>query len=221
MTQLGQVLDPVSGNVTKPRSFTVGSKEASHLSLLALGLNGITDEGYDPLDLFHWPVPLTPEEKVKINTGDQRLDNVLVILYRKMKSLEDFNAKQPGYGGFIPWIGITDTGLDNKDKTNAKTVSLDDGQMAWGIYPVAHVLQKPQYKDHHELGLRYRKYFDLMADNAATVFLNKTGNYFAMASIVGQSNLPVKDNTYKSDGPDASRAPLDGEPFAIFAYLFA
>ncbi|GAM25781.1 hypothetical protein SAMD00019534_089560, partial [Acytostelium subglobosum LB1] len=221
MTIDGSSLDPVTGNFTRPRWYTVGSKESIQLAMLALALNGVTSEGYDPLDYFHYPIDLTPEERTYINTGDSRLDNVLGTLYRKIATLEKFNKELPGYGGYIPWIGVVDSGLRQEVKADASVPSLDEGQMAWGLYAVAHVLGKKQYKDHTQLGLRYRKYFDLMADNAFTIFFNRTKNYFAMSAFVGQNDKPVAENHYRSDSDYPSVGPWDGECMGIFGDLFA
>ncbi|GAM25328.1 hypothetical protein SAMD00019534_085030 [Acytostelium subglobosum LB1] len=167
--------------------------------MLALELNGPTAKGYDPLDYFHYPINLTSNERKLIHTGDSRLDNALVTAYRKMDTLERFKAQQPGYGGHVPWNGVNDNGLDNDTQTDTSVPSLDNGEMVWGIYAVAHVL-KQKYPDHAQLATRYRNYFDLLANNAITVFLNRTSFYFAMSAVVGANNVSVAKNTYRSDG---------------------
>ncbi|GAM25332.1 hypothetical protein SAMD00019534_085070 [Acytostelium subglobosum LB1] len=219
MTIDGCKLDPVTGNTTSPRRYTAASKESLHLSMLALALNGPTAEGYDPLDYFHYPINLTATERKLIHTGDNRVDNVLVTAYRKMDTLERFNAQQPGYGGYVPWSGVNDNGLDNDTQTDTSVPSLDNGEMVWGIYAVAHVL-KQKYPDHAQLATRYRNYFDLLANNAITVFLNRTSFYFAMSAVVGANNVSVAKNTYRSDGIYSSSGPFEGELFAVFADIF-
>ncbi|GAM25323.1 hypothetical protein SAMD00019534_084980, partial [Acytostelium subglobosum LB1] len=220
MTHDGTALDKITGNSTNPRRYTFGSKEAFQLALLAIALNGSTPHGYDPLDYFHIPIELTAAEKAIINTGDPRLDTVLVTLYRKMDTLEKFNKALPGYGGYIPFLGVRDNGLETTVKTDTDVGSLDDGLMVWGVYAVSHELGKTRYKDHVQLSLRYRKWFDMMADNAVTMFWNRTALHFAMSARMKQNDIPVASNTYWSNSPYASQGPLDGEPMGIFGDMF-
>ncbi|EFA85168.1 hypothetical protein PPL_02168 [Heterostelium album PN500] len=216
----GNRINYTTGNITsQPRKYTAASKESLHLSVLAIGLNGLTAEGYDPLDFFHIPIEMTTQEKSKINTGDPRLDNVLVMLYRKMDTLEKFNTQYPGYGGFVSWCGVSDTGISGPSTTGDTVPSLDNGEMIWGIYAVQYLL-RTKYPDHVNLGNRYRTYFNLLAANVNQVFLNTTVAAYSGSSVISNVSDVPKNIQYKSDSEYFLGDPYEGELFQLFGYLF-
>ena len=84
------------------------SKESIHLGLLARAL-AQGPEDPDVREFFH--VPLPKHVSSRWNTGDSRLDVVLTMLERKISSYEKWNSTYPGFGGFIPWVYVNDSGM--------------------------------------------------------------------------------------------------------------
>merc|ERR1719504_577972 len=136
----GRVPDPV----TAPRVYTAASKEALHLSLLALSIPDIRprEEGI--------PYPYTEAE-------------TLALLELKATAYEEFGARNPVFGGWLPWLcvrgvhngkcaaldnpngsAVADPAYRHSDDTHGTQVSsnytlpgLDNGEYAWAIYTVA------------------------------------------------------------------------------------
>ena len=100
MTYDGIGLDYDTGDVQHGtlRTFSAPSKEALHLSLLALALQP--------------PEDVSPEQAASLPllySTDEALD----ILEKKAASLEDFDQRFPGFGGYLPWFcsrGMNDEG---------------------------------------------------------------------------------------------------------------
>jgi len=144
MTYDGFGLDYNTGDVQHGtlRTFSAPSKEALHLSLLALALQPIEDV---PTEIAT-ALPL-------LYSTDEALD----ILEKKVSSMEDFDARFPGFGGYIPWFcsrGINDAGVckSTTDPGTSRMMplpgwerslpGLDNGQLAFGVASVVHVLER-------------------------------------------------------------------------------
>eukprot|EP00439_Symbiodinium_sp_Y106_P075708 s1308_g15.t1 len=84
-------------------------------------------------------------------------DEALDILEKKVSSMEDFDARFPGFGGYIPWFcsrGINDAGIckSTTDPGTSRMMplpgwerslpGLDNGQLAFGVASVVHVLER-------------------------------------------------------------------------------
>jgi hypothetical protein len=69
------------------------------------------------------------------------LDTVLQVLEKKIASYEQWNQEFPGFGGFIPWVYVNDTGMvPIPPAWSNKVPGLDNGEMIWGIYAVIQAL---------------------------------------------------------------------------------
>ena len=84
--------------------FTASSKESIHLGLMALVLDGaeFVDEIYEPLDVFG-------------------------LVELKTRALEDFYKRYPGFAGFLPWVTVTDKGVDPTHDFKSRVPALDNG----------------------------------------------------------------------------------------------
>ncbi|CAE7680006.1 RPS3A [Symbiodinium sp. CCMP2592] len=115
---------------------------ALHLSLLALALQSLEDV---PTEIAT-ALPL-------LYSTDEALD----ILEKKVSSMEDFDARFPGFGGYMPWFcsrGINDAGVckSTTDPGTSRMMplpgwerslpGLDNGQLAFGVAAVVHVLER-------------------------------------------------------------------------------
>mmetsp|Transcript_75629 Transcript_75629/g.180717 ORF Transcript_75629/g.180717 Transcript_75629/m.180717 type:complete len:644 (+) Transcript_75629:63-1994(+) len=144
MTYDGVGLDYNTGDVQHEtlRTFSAPSKEALHLSLLALALQPIED---------------VPAEQAAALPLLYSTDEALDILEKKVSSMEDFDARFPGFGGYMPWFcsrGINDAGVckSTTDPGTSRMMplpgwerslpGLDNGQLAFGTAAVVHVLER-------------------------------------------------------------------------------
>jgi hypothetical protein len=97
----------------------------------------------------------------------------------KLAAYVDFNRRNPGYGGFLPWF-LTVTIDSGRTTVNAH----DNAQFCWTIVAVAQVLQEKGYS---ELASGYKQYIDLLAVNEMQIFLHDYGN--GIASILIEANI--------------------------------
>eukprot|EP00439_Symbiodinium_sp_Y106_P037147 s1224_g4.t1 len=217
MTFDGISLDPATGELNRgpppagPFGFSAASKddfpseagfqsgglvwefqktgEALHLSLLALALNPSL-VGKDLASLVY------DEEEA------------MEILEKKVKSMEDFDKTEPGYGGFLPWFcarGAIERGrvrqcrsLQDEASTLAptndffnKVPGLDNGQLAWGTYAVARTLRQRATEDpkFNALAKRWEARLERMRTTAVPLFYagRGTGAVRAVSKIANTS----------------------------------
>ena len=92
------MLDYVTGELLPGglHNFSAPSKESAHLGMLALALFG------NPY--------ATAFIRAQSNTSSV-VDAVVSIMERKMDTYEQFNATYPGFGGFMPWVFVNDSGI--------------------------------------------------------------------------------------------------------------
>lgn len=64
------------------------------------------------------------------------LDNYLLDqLTKKIGSYEKWNMQYPGFGGYLPWYHVDDTGASLLSNWNDRVPSLDNGEMVrWLIF---------------------------------------------------------------------------------------
>lgn len=93
----GFALDDASGKLTGSAwNWTSPAKESVHISLLALAINDtITQE-------------CAASRACRLVGSKQA---AIDVLERKLTSMEGFNKRFPGYGGFLPWVLVGDNGL--------------------------------------------------------------------------------------------------------------
>jgi hypothetical protein len=204
LTWDGHRLDVASGLPIGPgHRFSAASKESLHLALLAQMLAG------HPLAAAFGSV-----------------NDALESLNLKLSAYEAFNAAFPGFGGFLPWYTVdATTGLmePNPDWVN-RVPSLDNGELFWAAYAVAHVLQSKFTPSQvpYNLTARWQRWLDMMITNAVPIFYDGTG--FVTVSMIKNQSLPVAQNTY-SRPPDCDANcylddPYEGELFTQMVYLF-
>ena len=200
----GQSLNFTTGEKTgDPHLFSAASKESLHLSALAHIVNG------DPLAQL-----LISTDPVLARTS------ALSTLEKKIETYQKFNATYPAYGGFFPWVTVSDDGIvPTKDWLN-RVPSLDNGELIWALTAVVQVLNDQNQTD---LAQKYQAQVDLMAKYAATIFYEGNGNVRTEANIGNMSATPTPDN-YKTPSPCGNPCYLDdsyeGELFVNFLGLY-
>uniref|UniRef100_A0A7S1MIX3 Endo-beta-1,2-glucanase SGL domain-containing protein n=1 Tax=Neobodo designis TaxID=312471 RepID=A0A7S1MIX3_NEODS len=216
LTQLtydGHRLDFETGEpLGLPHLFSAPSKESVHVGLLARYL---ADQA-------------APEAAPRGNRSQAVFASVsaaLATLGTKADSIERFNAEFPGFGGFLPWFAFRNETVDGANVTRVSPISpgwdnrvpaLDNGEMFWSAFAVAHVLA-----EHHPtattpsgrpLAAAWTTIWQRMVNNSVTVFYAGNGSVRCVTRLSNQS-APVAANTYASDGGCTLDDPYEGELF--------
>jgi len=228
MTYDGHALDASTGELRKgpppngPFGFSAASKEALHVSLLALALEK-TQVGEDT-------APLIYSEK-----------EALDILEKKVSSMEGFDAAEPGFGGFLPWFcsrGVK-LGPDRRCLTPqeeagivgatsdflGKVPGLDNGQLAWATYAVSKVLRgRATEGDRFEaLAKRWEQRLERMRSTAVPVFYGGrgTGALRAVTKIRNTAQDAVNASNYETVAvhPEYLDDAYEGELLVLFVDL--
>lgn len=181
----GIYLDSVTGEI-KPgahSNHSAPSKESVQLSLLALSLQTREEAG----DRLAALLPL-------VYGREQALD----LLEKKVTSLEDFDRRYPAFGGFLPWFcprGARQDGTCRGSSEDAGPIEpatnwqswtdnlpgLDNGQIAWAIVAVIHVLEARAAEEGATsrvalLAERYRQRLATMRASVVNMFYNGKGS---------------------------------------------
>ena len=185
-----------------PRSFSAASKESLQVSILALALQG--------------NYPLAERYLQAGRTTVNATERALQIFTAKIATYEKFSTAYPGYGGFLPWAKVNDSGIfPNPDDT---VPSLDNGQLMWALYLTCHVLKDIRQE---ALGDRYCQYFNTIVQNAKTVFYEGKGKVLSVAVIV-DPKAPVSRSNRKPNYPTYYlEDPYEGELFTVILDLFS
>ena len=188
----------------EPHLFTAASKESLHLAMIALALQ--PGESALPAQLFF--SPSNPANASAV---------VLDMLSTKVNTLDSFFEDFPGFGGFMPWVFVSDQGLTPTTDFNSSVPSLDNGQMFWGAYAVAqtlsreypNVLHRPMQRASTSndvlylspsttLAQRWTNVYQRMIANALIVFYdsrtNSTLGQFRTVSKIADRTLPIDPN---------------------------
>ena len=56
------------------------------------------------------------------------------MLTKKITTYEKFDQDYPGYGGFLPWVAVKQTGVEPTWDWTTAVPSLDNGQLFWAAY---------------------------------------------------------------------------------------
>jgi hypothetical protein len=224
LTQLtydGHRLDFVTGEpLGLPHLFSAPSKESVHIGLLARYLADAADPAAAPRG--------TRSQGVFASATA-----VLATLGTKADSIELFNTNYPGFGGFLPWFAFTNvTAPSGANVTEVGPVNgwanrvpaLDNGEMFWSAYAVAHVLA-----DHYPaattpsgrpLAAAWATIWQRMVNNSVAVFYAGNGSVRCVTGLSNQS-APVADNTYGPDGTSTCTLddPYEGELFVVMMSL--
>jgi hypothetical protein len=177
--------------------FTAASKESLHLALIALALNGnsIAANFLSPNDMNQAPFIALQQLATKVNTYDA------------------FTLKYPGFGGFLPWVYVSDNGIEPTVDFNSSVPSLDNGQLFWSAYAVSYVLSQNFSDIPHQpmeqadgvdafytdprttLAQRWANVVQRMVDNAVVIFyepfLNTTTGQFRTVSHILNRTQPI------------------------------
>uniref|UniRef100_A0A914W241 Endo-beta-1,2-glucanase SGL domain-containing protein n=1 Tax=Plectus sambesii TaxID=2011161 RepID=A0A914W241_9BILA len=112
--------------------FSAASKESVHVSLLALALDG---KSAFAVNFFQ-----SGAESAGWSGSVQ--DYVIDQLTKKITSYENFNKQYPGFGGYIPWYAVNDTGMHLLWDWQNRVPSLDNGELIWGLIAAVQVLSE-------------------------------------------------------------------------------
>jgi len=196
-------------------NFSAPSKESIHLSLLALGLEG-NQNAIQFLTACNSPAAqnlyshLNPSEII------------ISILTKKISSYERWNKQYPGFGGFLPWYQVNDTGavLFPTGQWVNHVPGLDNGEMIWAAIAVAQVLTEQGYG---RLAQRYNDLIQVWSENAVTVFYAGEGKVRAVTKILDIYNSnPTKANYIDPSGaPSYLDDPYEGEMLTFFMELYS
>jgi len=230
MTYDGHALDAETGELKEgppprgPFGFSAASKEALHVSLLALALEK-TQVGEDVAPLIY--------------SDEEALD----ILEKKVTSMELMDAAEPGYGGFLPWFcsrGATERGarrcLNPQEEASrlaatndflGKVPGLDNGQLAWAVYAVSKVLRSradegPRYA---ALAQRWERRLTRMRSTAVNIFYagRGTGALRAVSRIRNTTHDATNASGYETVPvhPAFLDDAYEGELLVLFVDLLA
>lgn len=200
MTRDGHRLSIETGELFgHPHMFSAPSKESVHVAILCKVLEGVSS----------------------IANQTYTVVDALDVLEKKVTSFEAFGKKYPGFGGFFPWVSYDGNGsVDPTWDWQNRVPALDNGELFWAAFAVAHVLDEPRYvKVRPGLSERWHRVWQNMVRNAVTVFYAGNGNFRTVTNIANQS-WPVSNNTY-TGSPGYLNDPYEGELFTVMAYLFS
>lgn len=229
----GHPLDVENGTLWgQPHLFSAPSKESVHLGMLALAVSG--------------------NHLASIFVGG--LSNALDLLSRKMVGYQTFNATYPGYGCFMPWVSVpysppppqfaskhSSSPFNSAQQAAGiaplsgwtqpyRVPGLDNGEMAWSVFAVAHALQQgaagreaagdlPTADRMRSLQSDYSAWFACMAGNAKTIFYTGGGNVSSVVTILNASAMPSEKNYDRP--PGYLNDPYEGETLTALLDLLA
>eukprot|EP00439_Symbiodinium_sp_Y106_P040706 s363_g5.t1 len=227
MTYDGVGLDDSTGEVQHGtlRTFSAPSKEALHLSLLALALQPVEDVPAELATVF----PL-------LYSADEALD----ILDKKAKTMEDFDSNYPGFGGFLPWFcsrGINQAGHCKTladPGTKMTPVSgwertlpgLDNGQLAFGAAAVVHVLERRAKQEgtssrFARTARRWNARLERMKESVVNLFYNGAG-LVRMVSELDNVTVDIAKNASNAHNENGLFLwdAFEGEMIVLFLDIF-
>ncbi|CAE7713083.1 nhaD, partial [Symbiodinium sp. CCMP2456] len=227
MTYDGVGLDDNTGEVQHGtlRTFSAPSKEALHLSLLALALQPVED---------------VPAELATVYPLLYSTDEALDILEKKAKTMEDFDANYPGFGGFLPWFcsrGINKAGHCKTladPGTRMTPVSgwertlpgLDNGQLAFGTAAVVHVLERRAKQEgtsgrFAQAARRWNARLERMKESVVNLFYNGAG-LVRMVSELDNITVDVAKNASNAHNENGLFLwdAFEGEMIVLFLDIF-
>ena len=227
MTYDGVGLDYQTGDVQHEtlRTFSAPSKEALHLSLLALALQPADDV---PAELAT-VLPL-------LYSSDEALD----ILEKKARTMEDFDARFPGFGGFMPWFcsrGINEAGYcKTLTEPGARMMpvsgwekrlpGLDNGQLAFGTVAVVHALKRRATQEgassrFAQLARRWEARLERMKASVVSLFYNGAG-LVRMVSELDNITVDVAKNASNAHNENGLFLwdAFEGEMIVLFMDIF-
>lgn len=193
-------LDATTGQLAAPlHNFTATSKEALHLAMLALSVNG-----HRLAKIF-----VNPTEAIR-------------ILDRKMNTYQKWNRTYPGFGGYLPWVGVNKGVISPSKSWESRVPSLDNGEWVWSIYATALTLKNSGRAP--ELAKKYMDYFQYLASTSVMMFYNGKGLVRAEAKILDPYAMPSPTNYENNVANYFLDDPYEGKPshdvLLLYLYLF-
>jgi hypothetical protein len=207
MTYDGTWLHYESGLPFKLHDFSAASKESVHLGLLALALNESNDLART---FFNSSLPTSWTGNLTSFIYDQ--------LNKKILTYENFNKKYPGFGGYLPWYHVNNSGISLLPNWNNAVPSLDNGEMIWGIIAAIQALKDAGFTP---LSNRYQRYLNLLAETGLKIFLNRATPGIACVSGIPDITAYPYANTYNTSTGCFLDDPYEGELFMFFVELFS
>ncbi|CAE7018386.1 SPP [Symbiodinium sp. KB8] len=227
MTYDGVGLDYQTGDVQHEtlRTFSAPSKEALHLSLLALALQ---------------PADAVPAELATVLPLLYSSDEALDILEKKARTMEDFDARFPGFGGFMPWFcsrGINEAGycktltepgarMTPVSGWEKRLPGLDNGQLAFGTVAVVHALKRRATQEgassrFAQLARRWEARLERMKASVVSLFYNGAG-LVRMVSELDNITVDVAKNASNAHNENGLFLwdAFEGEMIVLFMDIF-
>lgn len=222
MTYDGRRLDFKTGDPSELHFWSASSKEALHLNVITLALEGNQQARY----FFHSSTCQkneTFQQCIDKYSWESTKNYILDVLKRKMDSYEKFNRERPGYGGQIPWIHVNDQGFIPDRNWMDRTPGLDNGQLAWSIVALNYVMKEMNDSKMNTLIERYERYLELMKKTAPIIFYEGEGKIRTVSLIRDVNAQPFPSN-YRSSSPCGHPCylddPYEGEMMAFFMDLY-
>lgn len=222
MTYDGRRLDFKTGEPADLHFWSASSKEALHVNLLTLAL-----EGNMQARIFFHSSTCQKNETYQQCLGkyswEKTKDLVLDTLNRKIESYEKFNKERPGFGGQIPWLHVNDEGFVPDRNWVSRTPGLDNGQLAWSIVALNYVMKELNDPKVNPILVKYEKYLDLMKRTSPIIFYEGEGK-IRTVSIIRDVNAQPFPSNYRSETPCGHPCylddPYEGELMAFFIDLY-
>lgn len=204
LTYDGHPLNYTTGEITgAPHPFSAPSKESIHVGILAHIIAG------NPL-----------AQLLISNDSTIAHQTAIKILENKITSYEKFNAQYPGFGGFLPWFAVNDSGMVPTWDWVGRVPSLDNGQLLWGLVALIEALESQNLTD---LATRYQNHLNLMTQYASMIFYAGDGKIRTVTLINNMSAIPYPEN-YQGPIPCGDPCylddPYEGELFVVYLTLF-
>ena len=216
-----------------PHPFTAASKESLHVALLALALSS---------------TPATPLASLFLSPTSPSTASVSTLqqLRVKVNSYDEFNCRYPGFGGFLPWVHVNDSGLSPQSGWERTVPGLDNGQLIWAVLALTRQLETRWPEQLHTplptsshcagspdwpvlsspsttVAQRYRLLITRWRANLMAVFYDGQGRFRDVAHLRNATDPRVIPSQYFTD-PECDDCylddPYEGELFTTFAYLY-
>ena len=98
---------------------------------------------------------------------------VFRIIEKKTATLEDFYKRYPGFGGYLPWVTISEGKLTPAHDFQSRVPALDNGEMFWGALALSRVWSKHYPSILPQLRARFDEVFwKGMIRNSRKIFFN-------------------------------------------------
>jgi len=184
------------------------SKESIHLILLAQSIAG-----------DKYARKFVCNECAGPEWMDDAFKKTITILTNKINSYEKFNNTFPGFGGFLPWVYLNDSGIIPANGWSNQVPGLDNGEWVWGLKASIVALKT---MNQTQLASRYQSLFDYLAKNVLMIFYAGHGLINAVTYINNTKVPPFVGNYHTVPGnPGYLDDPYEGETMAVFMDLYA